>query len=301
MKQMIFHKPVLLKQSVNGLSIKSDGVYVDVTYGGGSHSKEILKKLSLKGRLIAFDQDDDTKLNISSKNNFLFISSNFRYLKKFLKVNQIYKVDGVLADFGVSSHQLNSKDRGFSTRFDGPLDMRMDQNQNFSAKDIINEYSEDKLIKLFKNYGELKNAKQLATIIGVRRSVAPINSTEQLKSIFLNIIPKKYTNKILAKIFQAIRIEVNKELDAIKLFLNQASEVIAPGGRLVCISYHSLEDRLVKRFIRDGDFDGNVDTDFFGNKHLPFKKIGPVQIPSSVEIITNNRSRSAKLRIAEKL
>ena len=206
-----------------------------------------------------------------------------------------------MADFGVSSHQLNSKDRGFSTRFDGPLDMRMDQNQNFSAKDIINEYSEDKLIKLFKNYGELKNAKQLATIIGVRRSVAPINSTEQLKSIFLNIIPKKYTNKILAKIFQAIRIEVNKELDAIKDFLNQASEVIAPGGRLVCISYHSLEDRLVKRFIRDGDFDGNVDTDFFGNKHLPFKKIGPVQIPSSGEIITNNRSRSAKLRIAEKL
>ena len=298
---MIFHKPVLLKQSIYGLSIKPDGVYVDVTFGGGSHSREILKKLSLKGKLIAFDQDDEAKLNIYSKNNFLFISSNFKHLKKFLKLNNIYKVDGILADFGVSSHQLNSKERGFSIRLDGPLDMRMNQNQNLLAKDIINEYPEETLIELFKNYGELKNGKQLASIIGVQRSIAPILSTKHLKSIFLNVIPKRYTNKTLAKIFQAIRIEVNKELDSIKLFLNQASEVINPGGRLVCISYHSLEDRLVKRFVRDGNFDGNNNTDFFGNKNVPFKKIGKVQIPSSNEIINNSRSRSAKLRIAEKL
>ena len=298
---MIFHKPVLLKQSVNGLSVKSDGVYVDVTYGGGSHSKEILKKLSLKGKLFAFDHDEDAKFNICSKNNFFFIYSNFKHLKKFLKLNDIYKVDGILADFGVSSHQLNSKERGFSIRFDGPLDMRMNQNQNLSAKDIINEYPEEKLIQLFKNYGELKNGKQLASIIGVQRSIAPILSTKHFKSIFLNIIPKRHVNKTLAKIFQAIRIEVNKELDSIKSFLNQASEVINPGGRLVCISYHSLEDRLVKRFIRDGNFNGNNNKDFFGNKNVPFKKIGKVQVPSNNEIKNNNRSRSAKLRIAEKL
>ncbi len=298
---MIFHKPVLLKQSVKGLSIKSEGVYVDVTYGGGSHSKEILKKLSLKGKLFAFDHDEDAKFNICSKNNFFFISSNFKYLKKFLKLNDIHKVDGILADFGVSSHQLNSKERGFSIRFDGPLDMRMNQNQSLSAKDIINEYPEEKLIQLFKNYGELKNGKQLASIIGVHRSIAPILSTKHFKSIFLNIIPERYVNKTLAKIFQAIRIEVNKELDSIKFFLNQASEVINPGGRLVCISYHSLEDRLVKRFIRDGNFNGNNNKDFFGNKNVPFKKIGKVQVPSNNEITNNNRSRSAKLRIAEKL
>ena len=298
---MIFHEPVLLKQSVDGLSVKSHGTYVDVTYGGGNHSREILKKLSSKGRLIAFDQDEDTKSNNIYSSNFLFISSNFKYLKKFLKLNEIYKVDGILADFGISSHQINSRKRGFSTRFDGPLDMRMDQKKEFSAKNVVNEYPVDDLIKLFKNYGELKNAKQLASIIGVQRSISPITSTSDFKSIFLECIPKKYINKTLAKIFQGIRIEVNKELDAIKIFLKQASEVLIPGGKLVCISYHSLEDRLVKRFIRDGTFDGNIDSDIYGNKNVPFKQIGKVLTPDSDEIFKNNRSRSAKLRIAEKL
>ena len=297
----MYHKPVLLEMSMEGLAIKSDGIYVDVTYGGGGHSREILKKLSKKGKLIVFDHDFDAISNKLNDDRMIFISSNFKYLNRFLRLNNIDSVDGILADFGVSSHQFDSKDRGFSTRFDGPLDMRMDKSQDLSAADIINNYLIEDLFKLFKNYGELRNSKQLAEVIGVHRSIAPILSTGTLKNIVQKILPKKYLNKTLAQVFQALRIEVNKELDAIKDFLRQTPISLSPGGRLVCISYHSLEDRLVKRFIRDGKFEGEVKKDFYGNKKLPLKKVGGLQTPSEEEIIKNIRSRSAKLRVAERV
>ena len=297
----MYHKPVLLEPSLRGLSIKADGIYIDATYGGGGHSRAILNKLSNKGRLIAFDQDEDVNINKVNDSRFLLINSNFKYLNKFLKLNNINKVDGILADFGVSSHQFNSKERGFSTRFDGPLDMRMDKSQKLSAKIIINEYSEEKLIGLFKNYGELKNSKQLTSVIGVQRSIAPIMSTDDLKKAVTPVLPNRFLNKTLAQLFQALRIEVNNELEIIKDFLKQSSHSLSVGGRLVCISYHSLEDRLVKRFIRDGKFHGQADKDIFGNTDLPFKKIGGVQRPSLDEININKRSRSGKLRVAEKI
>ena len=296
----MYHNPVLLESSLKGLSIKSDGIYVDVTYGGGGHSKAILKKLSSKGRLIAFDQDEDAIINEVNDDRLLLIYSNFKYLNKFLKLNSINKVDGILADFGVSSHQFDSKKRGFSTRFDGPLDMRMDKSSKLSAQIIINQYSEKELVELFKNYGELRNSKQLASVIGVQRSIAPITSTDDLRRAVAPVLPKRFLNKTLAQLFQALRIEVNHELDAIKDFLNQTTQSLSVGGRLVCISYHSLEDRLVKRFIRDGKFQGQADKDIFGNTDLPFKKIGGVQTPSLNEVNENSRSRSGKLRVAEK-
>lgn len=296
----MYHNPVLLESSLKGLSIKSDGIYVDVTYGGGGHSKAILKKLSSKGRLIAFDQDEDAIINEVNDDRLLLIYSNFKYLNKFLKLNSINKVDGILADFGVSSHQFDSKKRGFSTRFDGPLDMRMDKSSKLSAQIIINQYSEKDLVELFKNYGELRNSKQLASVIGVQRSIAPITSTDDLRRAVAPVLPKRFLNKTLAQLFQALRIEVNHELDAIKDFLNQTTQSLSVGGRLVCISYHSLEDRLVKRFIRDGKFQGQADKDIFGNTDLPFKKIGGVQTPSLTEVNENRRSRSGKLRVAEK-
>ena len=296
----MYHNPVLLESSLKGLSIKSDGIYVDVTYGGGGHSKAILKKLSSKGRLIAFDQDEEAIINEVNDDRLLLIYSNFKYLNKFLKLNSINKVDGILADFGVSSHQFDSKKRGFSTRFDGPLDMRMDKSSKLSAQIIINQYSEKELVELFKNYGELRNSKQLASVIGVQRSIAPITSTDDLRRAVAPVLPKRFLNKTLAQLFQALRIEVNHELDAIKDFLNQTTQSLSVGGRLVCISYHSLEDRLVKRFIRDGKFKGQADKDIFGNTDLPFKKIGGVQTPSLTEVNENIRSRSGKLRVAEK-
>lgn len=296
----MYHNPVLLESSLKGLSIKSDGIYVDVTYGGGGHSKAILKKLSSKGRLIAFDQDEEAIINEVNDDRLLLIYSNFKYLNKFLKLNSINKVDGILADFGVSSHQFDSKKRGFSTRFNSPLDMRMDKSLKLSAQIIINQYSEKELVELFKNYGELRNSKQLASVIGVQRSIAPITSTDDLRRAVAPVLPKRFLNKTLAQLFQALRIEVNHELDAIKDFLNQTTQSLSVGGRLVCISYHSLEDRLVKRFIRDGKFQGQADKDIFGNTDLPFKKIGGVQTPSLTEVNENIRSRSGKLRVAEK-
>ncbi len=297
----MYHNPVLLNDSINGLAIKSDGIYVDVTYGGGGHSKVILEKLSNKGRLIVFDHDDEAIINKLDDIRLIFVSSNFKYLNRFLRLNNIDKVDGILADFGVSSHQFDSRKRGFSTRFNGPLDMRMDKNQNVSAFNIINEYSIEQLIMLFQNYGELRNSKQLASVIGVQRSIAPIITTTDLKKVVESILPSQYLNKMLAQIFQALRIEVNNELDSIKDFLTQTPKCISQGGRLVCISYHSLEDRLVKRFIREGKFQGEAEKDFFGNTNLAFKKIGSVQTPSFDEIKNNNRSRSAKLRVAERV
>jgi len=301
MSQKGYHNPVLLKETVAGLNIKNDGIYVDVTFGGGGHSKEILRQLGPKGRLIAFDQDKDVLLNIIKDSRFLFINENFKFMKRFLKFNDVNFIDGVLADFGVSSHQFDKPERGFSTRFDSHLDMRMDQDSPVSAKTVINKYDESDLKRLFKEYGELRLAPAIARTITEARSLNPIETTIQFKSVLRKYLTSGKENKILAQIYQAIRIEVNKELDALKNFLMDAKDMLRPGGRLSVISYHSLEDRLVKRFIRNGMFSGEPQRDIFGNYEVPFKKTGKLIIPSKEEIKINNRARSAKLRIAIKL
>tara|TARA_B100000963_G_C22570492_1_gene645827 strand:- start:38 stop:943 length:906 start_codon:yes stop_codon:yes gene_type:complete len=301
MNQIGYHNPVLLKETVAGLNIKNDGVYVDVTFGGGGHSREILRQLGPKGRLIAFDQDKDAILNIVKDSRFLFINENFKFMKRFLKFNNVNFIDGVLADFGVSSHQFDKPERGFSTRFDSHLDMRMNQDSPVSAKTVINKYDESDLKRLFRDYGELRLAPAIARTIIEARSLNPIETTLQLKSILRKYLTSGKENKILAQIYQAIRIEVNKELDALKSFLKDAKDMLRPGGRLSVISYHSLEDRLVKRFIRNGMFSGEPQRDIFGNYEVPLKKIGKLIIPSSQEIKINNRARSAKLRVAMKL
>ena len=301
MNQIDYHNPVLLKETVAGLGIKNDGVYVDVTFGGGGHSKEILRQLGPKGRLIAFDQDKDAILNIIKDSRFLFINENFKFMKRFLKFNNVNFIDGVLADFGVSSHQFNKPERGFSTRFDSHLDMRMNQDSHVSAKTVINKYDESDLKRLFRDYGELRLAPAIARTIIEARSLNPIETTLQLKSVLRKYLTSGKENKILAQIYQAIRIEVNKELDALKSFLIDAKDMLRPGGRLSVISYHSLEDRLVKRFIRNGMFSGEPQRDIFGNYEVPLKKIGKLIIPSPEEIKFNNRARSAKLRVAVKL
>ena len=301
MNQIGYHNPVLLKETVAGLNIKNDGVYVDVTFGGGGHSREILRQLGPKGRLIAFDQDKDALLNIVKDSRFLFINENFKFMKRFLKFNNVNFIDGVLADFGVSSHQFDKPERGFSTRFDSHLDMRMNQDSPVSAKTVINKYDESDLKRLFRDYGELRLAPAIARTIIEARSLNPIETTLQLKSILRKYLTSGKENKILAQIYQAIRIEVNKELDALKSFLIDAKDMLRPGGRLSVISYHSLEDRLVKRFIRNGMFSGEPQRDIFGNYEVPLKKIGRLIIPSPEEIKINNRARSAKLRVAMKL
>lgn len=301
MNQIGYHNPVLLKETVAGLNIKNDGVYVDVTFGGGGHSREILRQLGPKGRLIAFDQDKDALLNIIKDSRFLFINENFKFMKRFLKFNNVNFIDGVLADFGVSSHQFDKPERGFSTRFDSHLDMRMNQDSPVSAKTVINKYDESDLKRLFRDYGELRLAPAIARTIIEARSLNPIETTLQLKSILRKYLTSGKENKILAQIYQAIRIEVNKELDALKSFLTDAKDMLRPGGRLSVISYHSLEDRLVKRFIRNGMFSGEPQRDIFGNYEVPLKKIGKLIIPSTDEIKINNRARSAKLRVAMKL
>ena len=301
MNQIGYHNPVLLKETVAGLNIKNDGVYVDVTFGGGGHSREILRQLGPKGRLIAFDQDKDALLNIIKDSRFLFINENFKFMKRFLKFNNVNFIDGVLADFGVSSHQFDKPERGFSTRFDSHLDMRMNQDSPVSAKTVINKYDESDLKRLFRDYGELRLAPAIARTIIEARSLNPIETTLQLKSILRKYLTSGKENKILAQIYQAIRIEVNKELDALKSFLTDAKDMLRPGGRLSVISYHSLEDRLVKRFIRNGMFSGEPQRDIFGNYEVPLKKIGKLIIPSAEEIKINNRARSAKLRVAMKL
>ena len=301
MNQIGYHNPVLLKETVAGLNIKNDGVYVDVTFGGGGHSREILRQLGPKGRLIAFDQDKDALLNIVKDSRFLFINENFKFMKRFLKFNNVNFIDGVLADFGVSSHQFDKPERGFSTRFDSHLDMRMNQDSPVSAKTVINKYDESDLKRLFRDYGELRLAPAIARTIIEARSLNPIETTLQLKSILRKYLTSGKENKILAQIYQAIRIEVNKELDALKSFLIDAKDMLRPGGRLSVISYHSLEDRLVKRFIRNGMFSGEPQRDIFGNYEVPLKKIGKLIIPSAEEIKINNRARSAKLRVAMKL
>lgn len=298
---MEYHVPVLLKESVDGLNINPDGVYVDVTFGGGGHSKEILSRLSVQGKLFAFDQDEDAVKNKLNDSRFVLIEENFRYIKRFLRFQGIKKVDGILADLGVSSHQFDVPERGFSTRFDSELDMRMTQRNDLTAGKIINEYSEADLRRVLKEYGELDNAHGIMVAISKAREVEPITSTAQLKTILGRFLPPNKTNKILAQLYQALRIEVNQEIEVLKEFLEQTPELLTVGGRLSVISYHSLEDRLVKRYMRDGMFEGQPEKDVFGNTKVPFKKVGGLIIPTEAEIQMNNRARSAKLRIAEKI
>jgi 16S rRNA (cytosine1402-N4)-methyltransferase len=298
--QMEYHNPVLLKETVKGLNIKADGIYVDVTFGGGGHSREILKFLGPKGRLIAFDQDKDALLNTIDDTRFLLINENFRHIKRFLRFHGIKSVDGILADFGVSSHQFDEADRGFSIRFDAQLDMRMNQQDVLSAHSLVNTYEEEDPKRVFWQYGELRTAPVLARTIVEARQHKSIETTFELKSVLKKHLPNGRENKILAQIYQAIRIEVNQEIEVLKEFLLQTPELLNEGGRLSVISYHSLEDRLVKRFIRNGLFEGEPERDVFGNFEVPLKKSGGLIVPNAEEIKLNNRARSAKLRIAEK-
>jgi 16S rRNA (cytosine1402-N4)-methyltransferase len=299
---MSYHNPVLLKESVDGLDIKGGEVLVDVTFGGGGHSKEILKRLGENGKLFGFDQDKDAEANSLSDGRFELVKQNFRYLKNYLKFYQAVPVDGVLADLGVSSHQFNEGERGFSIRFEGPLDMRMNQGGKLTAANVVNEYSEEDLIRIFKEYGEIKNARSVVAEIIGRRASGKIKTTQELIEVVEGCVPGKLRNKYLAQVFQALRIEVNDELGALKDMLEQSYEVLKPGGRLSVITYHSLEDRLVKNFIKKGKFEGELEKDFYGNPIVKFKEINRKPIlPSEEEIKINNRARSAKLRIAQKI
>lgn len=296
-----YHIPVLLKESIKGLNIIPDGVYVDATFGSGGHTKEILNHLNSSGKVIAFDQDDDAIENQIDDKRLKLIKSNFKYLTNHLNYLQINKIDGLLADFGISSYQIDTEIRGFSIRFDSDLDMRMNKDQKKEAKQILNNYSSDDLNYIFKNFGELNNYKKVTQTIISHRSKQKIITTGDLINILKPISPPKNNNKFLAKIFQAIRIEVNDELSVIKKLLEASSQYLNKGGRLVCISYHSLEDRLVKRYIQNGSFNQQVESDIYGNKNTYFRKIGKIVTPSEYELNKNKRSRSAKLRIAEKI
>lgn len=295
---MSYHNPVLLHESIDALDIKEDGVYVDVTFGGGGHSREILNRLGASGKLFAFDQDPDAFENEIDDERFTLIPENFRYISRYLKFHGIRKVDGVLADLGVSSHQFDEAERGFSTRFDADLDMRMNQKAKISAKEIVNEYSEEELANVLFLYGELRNSRNLARTIVEQRANQKIETSFQLKEVLKRYLPAAKEHKILAQIFQAIRIEVNEELEVLKEFLKQLPELLKEDGRISVISYHSLEDRLVKRFIRTGLFSGEPEKDFFGNTNEPLKKVGKLIVPTPQEVNVNNRARSAKLRIA---
>lgn len=298
---MEYHNPVLLHPTVDGLNIKPDGIYVDVTFGGGGHSKEILKRLGPNGKLFAFDQDEDALANALPDERFTLINENFRFIKRFLRFHGVKSVDGILADLGVSSHQFDVPERGFSTRFDAELDMRMSQKNDLNAYRVVNEYEEQDLRRVFFDYGELKNAPVLARTIVEAREHYPIKTTDELKDVLAKYLPERVRNKVLAQIYQAIRIEVNQEMDVLKEFIEQSLEILNPGGRFSVISYHSLEDRLVKRFIKNGMFEGEPERDFFGNFSVPYKTIGKLIVPDDAEIKINNRARSAKLRIAEKI
>lgn len=300
MMTMEYHNPVLLKETVDGLNIKPGGVYVDVTFGGGGHSREIMSRLGPNGKLFGFDQDLDALENVIKDERFVLINENFRYIKRFLRFHGIKEVDGILADLGVSSHQFDVAERGFSTRFEAGLDMRMNQNSELSAYHVVNEYDEANLRRVFLDYGELKNAPAIARTILEAREDGPIKTTDDLKFVLSRFLPAHISNKILAQMYQAIRIEVNQEMDVLKEFLSQSLEILKPEGRLSVISYHSLEDRLVKRFMKNGLFEGEPERDFYGNFSVPFKLVGKLIVPSNEEIKINNRARSAKLRIAEK-
>lgn len=297
-----YHDPVLLKASVDGLNLKGDDVVVDVTFGGGGHSREIIKRLGDKGKLYGFDQDEDAVKNSLEDERFVLVRHNFRYLKNYLKMYNAIPVDAVLADLGVSSHQFDEGERGFSIRFDGPLDMRMNVNAKLTAKQVVNEYDEENLLRIFRAYGEIKNAWKLVQEIIKARTLAEINTTQELCEVAQACVPGKMRNKYLAQVFQALRIEVNDEMGALRSLLEQCYEVIKPGGRLVVITYHSLEDRMVKNFIKNGKIDGELEKDFYGNPLLKFKAVNRKPIVATAEELQqNNRARSAKLRIAEKI
>ena len=295
-----FHSPVLLNEVIEGLKISPKGVYIDATFGGGGHSKGILAMLNKEGRLLSFDQDEDTYENKINDSRFEFISANFNHLSQYLKYYGIESVDGVLADFGVSSHHFDVASRGFSIRKKGRLDMRMNQNQKLDAHYIINNYEEEDLNNLFFKYGEVRNSKKISKQILSTREKRDINTTSDLVELLKPLMPFRYQKKFLAQIFQAIRIEVNNEIEVLKSFLEQATKSLKTGGRIVCISYHSLEDRCVKRYIQFGNFEGKDEKDFYGNSLRVLKKVGRVVVPSEKEIKINKRARSAKMRIAEK-
>lgn len=301
MTKTSYHDPVLLQPSVTALITDPKGVYVDATFGGGGHSQEILNQLASEGRLFAFDQDQDAQLNALKDDRFTLIEANFKDLKRYLKLYGVKQLNGVLADFGVSSHQFDAEQRGFSIRFDGPLDMRMDQEGALDATQVVNQYSVEALTAILKNYGEVKGAYRIAEQIIAAREDQPIVTTLALIELLKPLIPERFLNKVLAQVFQAIRIEVNQELEVIKTFLIQSTDLLVEEGRLVCIAYHSLEDRLVKRYIREGVFEGQAPQDFFGNRDCPLKKVGGLIVPDQEEIKRNSRARSAKLRIAKKL
>lgn len=296
-----YHTPVMLHECIEGLAIRPEGTYVDVTFGGGGHSGEILKHLNKYGKLLAFDQDADAQRNIPDDSRFVFIGQNFRYLKNFCRLHHAIPVDGILADLGVSSYQFDQAERGFSIRFDAELDMRMNRSASLTAKEIVNNYSETELHRIFGMYGEIQNAKSLANTIVTARLNKPLVTVADLKNAIAARIPRGKENKYLAQVFQALRIEVNQELEALKDFLIQSAEVLETGGRLVVMSYHSLEDRLVKNFIARGKFSGEVEKDIYGNENKPFDAVSRGAITASEdEIKQNNRARSAKLRIAVK-
>ena len=297
---MEYHNPVMLRETVDGLNIDPAGTYVDVTFGGGGHSAEILRRLGPDGRHFAFDQDEDAQAHAFDDSRFTLIPENFRFIKRFLRFHNVKQVDGILADLGVSSHQFDVPERGFSTRFEGALDMRMSKKNKLDAYKVVNEYDEANLRRIFADYGELRNAPVIARVIIEARTQVPIRNTEQLKSVVSRLFPSHKGNKFMAMIYQAIRIEVNQEMESLREFLEQSLEILKPGGRLSVLSYHSLEDRLVKRFMKNGMFEGEPERDMFGNFTVPFKLIGKMAVPSDTEIAINSRARSAKLRVAEK-
>lgn len=297
----MYHIPVLLEESINALNINPGGTYVDVTFGGGGHSRRIMECLNDNGRLLAFDQDEDAARNVIDDSRFTFIQQNFRYMKNFVQLYCGGKVDGILADLGVSSYQFDTPEKGFSTRFDGRLDMRMNQNAAVDAASVVNTYDLKSLAAVLSRYGELRNAMSIADAVIAAREIKPIETTMELKEAVARFLPKGSENKVLAQIFQALRIEVNEEMKVLEQFLGQCADVLNPGGRLVVLSYHSLEDRLVKNFMKTGNADGILEKDFFGNQLTPYKLISSKPIvPSDDEIQNNNRARSAKLRVAER-
>jgi len=300
-EKMTYHIPVLLEESIDGMNIRPDGTYVDVTFGGGGHSKYILSKLGDAGRLLSFDQDEDAEKNIVNDKRFTFVRSNFRYLHNFLRYEQAEEIDAILADLGVSSHHLDDSERGFSFRFDGKLDMRMNKRAGMTAADLLNTYEEEKLASVFYLYGELKNSRKLASVIVKARNSHKIETTEEFLALIKPLFGREREKKELAKVFQALRIEVNEEMEALKEMLYAATEALKPGGRLVVITYHSLEDRIVKNMMKTGNAEGKVKQDFFGNIQSPYTLVNnKVIVPDESERQRNPRSRSAKLRIAEK-
>jgi 16S rRNA (cytosine1402-N4)-methyltransferase len=301
MTGMNYHNPVLLKESVDGLALRKDGIYVDVTFGGGGHSREILKRLGPEGRLFAFDQDAEALENKPEDGRFQLINANFRFVKQYLKFYGILKVDGILGDFGVSSHQFDRAERGFSTRLDAALDMRMDQKGSLSAREVVNSYSLERLREVLFRFGELKRAGVISRAILQARERKPIETTGELNEVIRPFLQRGKENKGLAQAYQAIRMEVNQELEALRELLLQSVDLLKPGGRLSLISYHSLEDRLVKRFFRSGKFEGEIEKDFYGNPLVPFRSVGKLVVPSAEEISANPRARSARLRVAERI